>query len=105
MWTDRTIRSWEEWKELILELSEDEDFGYIFECDLEYHKELHNTHKDLPLAPEQCHNRLCTTIFYKKDYVFHSRNIKHYLEKGINMTHLSKIISFKQKDYMKGRCV
>ena len=27
--------------------------GYIIECDLEYHVELHNAHSDYPLLPER----------------------------------------------------
>ena len=45
-------------------LSEGEDYGYIFEWDFEYPKEIHNTHKDLPPASEHYNNRLCTTLFH-----------------------------------------
>ena len=36
----------------IMKYSDDDDVGYILEVDLEYPKELHDLHKDYPLAPE-----------------------------------------------------
>ena len=36
----------------ILKYSDEDDVGYILEVDLEYPKELHDLHKDYPLAPE-----------------------------------------------------
>lgn len=38
MWDDCNGRTLEEWKEIILELSEDEDYRYMSECYLEYPK-------------------------------------------------------------------
>ena len=37
----------------ILKLDDNGDRGYFFEVDLEYPKELHNSHNDYPLAPEK----------------------------------------------------
>ncbi|XP_046748239.1 uncharacterized protein LOC124412424 [Diprion similis] len=36
----------------VLTISDDAEFGYILEVDLEYPAELHEMHKDLPLCPE-----------------------------------------------------
>ncbi|XP_046735002.1 uncharacterized protein LOC124404714 [Diprion similis] len=36
----------------VLTISDDAEFGYILEIDLEYPAELHEMHKDLPLCPE-----------------------------------------------------
>ena len=36
-----------------LQQLEDQDYGYIIECDLEYPAHLHHLHNDYPLAPER----------------------------------------------------
>ena len=36
----------------ILNYTDDDEIGYIMEVDLEYPKEIHDLHKDYPLAPE-----------------------------------------------------
>ena len=36
----------------VMKYSDDDDTGYILEVDLDYPKELHDLHKDYPLAPE-----------------------------------------------------
>ncbi|CAN7977943.1 unnamed protein product [Ixodes persulcatus] len=40
--------------------------GYIFEVDLKYSEELHNTDIDYPLAPIKSTEKLLLTIEYKK---------------------------------------
>ena len=35
------------------EMDDEQDYGYIVKCDLEYPKELHGAHNDFPLAPER----------------------------------------------------
>ena len=37
----------------LLAIADDSQYGYIYECDLEYPQELHDTHSDYPLAPER----------------------------------------------------
>ena len=37
----------------LLAIVDDSQYGYIYECDLEYPQELHDTHSDYPLAPER----------------------------------------------------
>ena len=36
----------------ILNYTDDDEIGYIMEVDIEYPKEIHDLHKDYPLAPE-----------------------------------------------------
>ena len=40
-------------KNQIINYNENNDKGYIFKVDVEYPKQLHNPHNDLPLLPER----------------------------------------------------
>ena len=59
---------------------ENSDKGYILEVDVEYPKNLHTLHSDLPFLPEtmkinKC-CKLCCTIQNKENYVIHIRTLK-----------------------------
>ncbi|GBN09400.1 hypothetical protein AVEN_36814-1 [Araneus ventricosus] len=61
---------------------------YIVEVDLEYPKESHDFHTDLPLAPEKKVpdgsklEKLLTTLYDKTNYVVHYKSLKQYSEMG-----------------------
>jgi len=63
-----------------LQISAEEGIGCILEVDLEYPKEFHNLHNDLPLAPETVVvnkvEKLIPTLSDKKNYVLHYSNLK-----------------------------
>ncbi|XP_039278288.1 uncharacterized protein LOC120350099 [Nilaparvata lugens] len=94
------IRNLDEWEDIIKNYDENDDVGYIFEVDLKYPEELHDNHKDLPLAPEHYKKRLCTTLYDKNNYVVHIRNLKYYLEKGMILENINRVIEFKQSNFM-----
>lgn len=104
----------------------DDEDGYFVECDLHYPKELHDSHNSYPLAPEkksikkselspyqlnqlETHNeKHCETIEKlvpnfndKEKYVCHIRNLKYYIEKGLVITKIHRILQFKQSDWLK----
>ena len=90
---------------------------------MEYPKELHDAHNDFVLAPEtmsinkddlSAYNlrllgqkpfstqvRLTPNFHNKMNYVVHYRNLKYYLEKGLVLKKVNRVLSFKQKAYMK----
>jgi hypothetical protein len=78
----------------------------ILEVDIEYPKELHELHKDYPLASERFEvarkqEKLCQTLFDKKNYVVHYENLKYYIEKGLKITKVQRAIKFKELDFLK----
>ena len=91
-------------------ISENSSIGYILEVDLEYPSQLHDLHKDYPLAPEKPEisqnmllkyclniaskygikiggvNKLVLKLGYKSKYVVHYRNLQLYLSLGMKLT-------------------
>jgi len=114
-----------EWKDVILQIKDEQEKGYIFEVDLDYPIELHDLHKDYPLAPEnrevgleelspmmlylkeknQLHYtktaKLCGTLNHKRNYKVHYRTLKLYLELGLELKKIHKVLGFTQKPWMK----
>ena len=112
----------------VLSYSDDDDKGYILEVDLEYPEELHDLHRDYPIAPEimsvsenmlspvqkEIHkkyygkdasdektNKLILNVMDKKKYVLHISAMKFYLEHGLKLKKVHRVISFNQADFLK----
>ena len=78
--------------------------GYIFEVDLEYPKELWESHNDYPLAPEKMKvggvEKLISHFKPHKKYVLHYRNLRQCLELGLRLKTVHRGISFEQSPWM-----
>ena len=112
----------------VVKYSDDDDTGYIVEVDLGYPKELHDLHKDYPLAPEimsinenmlskvekdihkyyygkdasdEKTNKLVLNVMDKKKYVLHTSALKFYLQHGLSLRKVHRAISFKQANFLK----
>ena len=112
----------------VMKYSDDDDIGYILEVDLDYPKELHDLHKDYPLAPEimcvnesmlsqaqkdihkyyygkdasdEKTNKLVLNVMDKKKYVLHISALKFYLHHGLRLKKVHRAISFKQANFLK----
>jgi hypothetical protein len=110
----------------IMMLDDHDDKGYIFEVDIEYPQELHDLHNDYPLAPESMqidtnmlsdhakklldiieskhddkNKKLTPTLLNKSKYVVHYRNLKFYLEQGMILKKIHRVVSFTQSPWMK----
>ena len=109
----------------VMSIPDDNSIGYILEVDLEYPKELHDQHNDYPLAPEHLEitddimapfqqehfpkirgsvNKLVPNLMDKEyvlRYVLHYRNLKLYLNLGMKITKIHRVIQFDQSLWMK----
>ena len=103
-------------------INENSPIGYIFEVDLEYHKELHVLYNDYSLAPEKLAisynmlsgyyekiadeygikfgyaKKLIPNLGEKTNYVLHYRNLWLYLSLGMKLTKILRVLKFKQSD-------
>ena len=116
------ILSDEEADELELEkLSDDADDGYIYEVDLHYPTKLQDSHDDYPLAPQSLEidstmysptqssvypksspqKKLIPNLMDKSNYVVHYRNLKLYVQLGLTITKIHRVLSFKQSPWLK----
>ena len=104
----------------------DQDTGYIVECDLDYPDHLHDTHSDYPLAPERLTvathmlsdtqrehmdaynttksntkmSKLIPNLFPKHNYACHYMNLRFYLEHGLVLSKVHRVIRFHQSRWL-----
>ena len=66
-------------EDFIKSYDEDSDKRYILEVDVEYPKNLHDLHSDLPFLPERMKvnksNKLVGNLYSKNNYVIHIRSL------------------------------
>lgn len=106
-------------------IPEDNKKGYILEVDLEYPTELCNLHNDYPCAPEKMNitkdmlspyckqiqekfgisigqvSKLVPTLLNKTKYVLHYRNLQLYLELGLTLKKVHRVLEFNQSPWLK----
>ena len=86
---------------LIKNYDEESDEGFILEVDIEYPKNLHNSHSDLPFLPEsmkinKCSKLLCN-LYDKKICC----SLKQALNHGLILKKVHRVIQFNQKGWLK----
>ena len=117
-------KSVEEWANFIKSLNDNQEKGYFLEVDLAYPKELHELHDTFPCAPEHLKieetmlskyqkelgkklgvkyggEKLCLTLNDKEKYVLHYRNLKQYLELGLKLKKVHRVLEFNQSNWLK----
>ena len=99
--------------------------GFILEVDLEYPQELHGIHNDYPVAPEKVKvsnnmlsayckkiaekynisiglvSKLIPTLRDKKEYALHYRNLQLYLDLGLKIKKIHRVLKFDQSPWLK----
>ena len=81
------------------------DKGYILEADVEFPKNLHKLHSDLPFLPERmkinkCSKLVCT-VYDKENYVVHIRALKQALDHGLILKKVYRVIELRQEAWLK----
>ena len=74
-------------EEFVKNHDEDNNQGYVIEINVEYLKDLHSLHSDLPFLSERmkikkCFELLCN-LYDKKAYVIHKRALQQALNHGL----------------------
>lgn len=112
-------------RDVILNLEDDDEFGYTFIADLEIPPELHNKFRDYPMLPEHYtpkyeelsdyqkslidrnignkpkYGKLVCNLYSKKDYIIDFRMLKECLRQGITLISVTNYIRFNQKAWLK----
>ena len=100
------------------ELSDDAEDSYIFEVDLYYPTHLHDRHYVYPLAPESLvidrslysstqqaifpestQRKLTPNLLDKVKYIVHHRNLKLYLQLGLVVIKVHRVLTSKQSPW------
>ncbi|XP_072758412.1 uncharacterized protein [Anoplolepis gracilipes] len=88
-------------------IASDSPTGYILEVDLEYPQHLHDAHTDLPFCPtrdkppDKRENKLLATLYDKKRYVIHYRNLQQCTRHGLRVTKIHRILQFAQSPWLR----
>ena len=92
-------------EEFIKDYDEDSDKGYILEVDVEYPKNLHDLHSDLPFLPERMkiniYSKIVCNLYDKSNYVVQIRSLKQALNHGLILKKVHRVIQFNQKAWLK----
>ena len=105
--------------------TEEQQFGYFVECDLDYPTTLHDLHSDYPLAPERMAirasmlsetqvavrrnyaisrnagaSKLVPNLLPKQKYCLHYRNLQFYLKHGMQITKVHRVLKFRQSRWL-----
>ena len=108
----------------ILKTANDSEIGFVLDVDFDHPDALHNMHKDFPLAPtkgkndrnmlseyqmglldQACNRRVTTpklvqTLFAKKYYTVHCITLKLYVDRGLKVTKVHRVLQFKQEKWL-----
>ena len=91
--------------EKIKNQDEDSDKGYILEVDVEYPKNIHDLHSDLPFLPERMKTNKCSklvcNLYDKNDYVPYMKSLKQALNHGLILKKVHRVIQFNQEAWLK----
>ena len=114
-------------REFILSLDAEGEWGYTLEVDLDYPEHLHHNTADFPLAPEsgeitqdmftsfmtnfyetlnpnlsyRTSRKLLLTQFNRTCYIVHFTILKFYLNMGLTLNKVHRVVQYKQRPWLK----
>ena len=81
------------------------DKGYILEVDVNYPKDLHDSHNDLPFMCSRMEingvEKLVPNLRDKKSYVIHIQALNQVLQHGLRLHRIHQVIEFDQSPWLK----
>ncbi|XP_076301635.1 uncharacterized protein LOC143219582 [Lasioglossum baleicum] len=86
----------------------DSPVGYILEVDLEYPREIHDAHADLPFCPshgtatDSSQRKLMATLHDKERYVVHYRYLQQSIKHNLKLKKIHRILEFRQSRWLHG---
>ena len=107
----------------VLNFDSDGDIGLILEVDLIVPEHIHDFTSDYPLAPEKLNikeehlsviskkfltnhgvkhiesEKLAPNLFNKSKYIVHLKNLQFYLQNGLILTNIHRVLMFKSKKH------
>ena len=92
-------------EDFIKNYDEESDIGYLFVVDVEYPKNLHKLHSDLPFLPKRmkinkCDKLVCN-VQDKENYPVHILALKQALNHGLKLTKVHSVTEFRQEYLLK----
>ena len=92
-------------EDFIKNYDEESDIGYLFVVDVEYPKNLHMLHSDLPFLPERMKidkcNKLVCNLNDKENYPVHILALKQALTHGLKSLKVHNLIEFRHEYWLK----
>ena len=93
-------------EDFIKNYDEDSDKEYFFEVDVEYPRNLHMLHSDLPFLPERMKINKCTKLVcnvHDKEYIYpvHLLALKQALNHALKLKKVHRVIEFRQEAWLK----
>ena len=79
---------------------ENNNLGYLLEVDIEYLKNIHETHRNLPFLPIK-KDKWLTTLENNENYVVHIQTLKQALLHGLEFKKVHRVTIFNQSVWMK----
>jgi len=91
----------------VMDIELDSSTGYILEVDLDYPQHFHDAHTDLPFCPtrdkplSKRHDKLLATLYDKKRYVIHYRNLQQCTRHGLHIAKIHHVLQFLQSPWLR----